>query len=543
MDELLHQAAMTAWEQHGVLCSPEKHVFRASVATELGVQLNGPDGLIGASSARIFRTILASLALLGRRQAKTKHVQIVLGRWIFILQYRRAAMSTLSRSWDYITGKGARSHAWQLLCREVSTLVFLAPLLQADVRMEFSPLVTCSDASETGGAVASSEVLSPSGQDLLGRVADSTLDPVPSQLLVISLFNGVGGCFRAYDLAGLQPASLISVEIDGAARQVVRATWPHAIEILDVRSVDLAMVERWANMHPRVTSVHLWGGFLCVHLSSARAGRLNLQGEGSNLFFQLVHIIRMVEQVFGPFADVEYVIENVFSMDVSARQEISHYLGIKPLKLDPADCSPMSRPRLAWVSKPVSAGPGITLEDNGDFVTVHMEAVFPPASSWIRPGWTQECPGVIYPTFMKSIPRWEPPVNPAGFRRCSDSTLSRWESDSYRFPPYQYSPEYLLADSSGELRYLGVDERELLMGLLGPKPPVFASVPVNRRHGLLTTGTSATAFLEMAFHSSLSVGLPDNCAVLTFFPHHHRISLIGLGWPPGPLSPLGLRPP
>lgn len=90
----------------------------------------------------------------------------------------------------------------------------------------------------------------------------------------------------------------------------------------------------------------VWGGFLCVHLSSARYSRLNLEGEGSNLFYQLEQVIKDVENVFSQQARVDFVVENVFSMDVDARHQISSYLGVKPLKLDPADFTPMSRPRL-----------------------------------------------------------------------------------------------------------------------------------------------------------------------------------------------------
>ena len=199
------------------------------------------------------------------------------------------------------------------------------------------------------------------------------------------------------------------------------------------------LVESWANMFPRVVEVHAWGGFPCVHLSSARAGRLNLEGEGSNLFFKLVEVIELLEEIFAPQAIVDFCIENVFSMDVSARHEISARLGIKPLKLDPSNCSPISRPRLSWVSREVVATPGVTMVDFGDFVEVRMEATFPLLESWIRPGWAPTERGVVYPTFMKSIRRVRPPPAPAGLARCDWRTISRWESDEYRFLPYQYS--------------------------------------------------------------------------------------------------------
>lgn len=87
--------------------------------------------------------------------------------------------------------------------------------------MEFSYLVTCADASESGGAVAVSRSLTPSGRELEARVQEPLADPLKCQILVISAFNGIGGAFRAYDLAGVLPCALIAIEIDPSARQVV----------------------------------------------------------------------------------------------------------------------------------------------------------------------------------------------------------------------------------------------------------------------------------------------------------------------------------
>ena len=464
LDSQLHSLAVGAWDEAGVLCSKDKDILGADVATELGVQIHGPLGLLGGSLDRIYRNILATLVLIRQHRASPKLVQVILGRWIFILQFRRPSMAVLSRSWDYINHPCHRWRSWPVVCKELSTLIGLAPLLQFDLKLGFSDLVTCADASETGGAVAVSRSLTPAGRELEQRIQDATMDPEKCQILVISAFNGIGGAFRAYDLAGVLPAALISIEIDAAARRVVRGCWPHCLEVSDVNLVDLAMVRQWANTFPRIIEVHIWGGFPCVHLSSARSDRLNLEGPGSNLFFKLVEIIEMCEHVFGPGVPVEYVIENVFSMDVSARNEISMRLDVKPLKLDPADCSPISRPRLAWVSKPMQLTEGVEFWDCGDFTQVYMCGDFPPVDGWIEEGWEQVSPGIVYPTFMKSIPRLRPPPNPAGLRRCDISTVGRWRSDSFRFPPYQYSYPYLLRRERS-LRYLNVTERELLMGM------------------------------------------------------------------------------
>lgn len=463
-DVQLHTLAVGAWDQTGVLCSKDKDVLGAEVATELGVQIHGPLGLLGGSMDRLFRNVLATLVLVSQNRASPKLVQIVLGRWIFVLQYRRPAMAALSRSWDYISDPRSRWKSWSRVCEELTLLFGLVPLLQFDLRLEFSNLVSCADASESGGAVAISRSLSESGKELEARIQRPRADPLKCPILVVSAFNGIGGAFRAYDLAGILPSAIIAIEIDPAARRVVRGCWPHCLEVNDVMLVDLDMVRQWANLFPRILEVHIWGGFPCVHLSSARSDRLNLAGEGSNLFFKLVEIIELCEHVFGPEIPVEFVVENVFSMDVSARTEISMRLDIKPLKLDPADCTPMSRPRLAWVSKAMLLTEGVEFWDCGDYTQVVMEAEFPPTSDWVGEGWEPTTPGITYPTFMKAIARMRPPPNPAGLRRCDEATYGRWRSDSFRFPPYQYSYDYLLR-KDGRLRYLSVSERELLMGM------------------------------------------------------------------------------
>ena len=400
-DLRLHEAAVDAWTSQGVLCSEDKHVRKADIATELGVQIHGPGGLVGASSERIYKAVLASLALLSHGPSKVKHLQIVLGRWIFILQYRRVAMSVLSRSWDYLTCPRRRKSLWKVVSNEISHLILFTPLLQFDLLTGFNPVVTCSDASESGGAAALATGLTDAGCELASRISSPSYDPLSAELLVVSCFNGLGGAFRAYDLVGVRPSALISIEIDKAAMRVVRVCWPHALEIRDINEVGREMVASWANMFPRVVEVHAWGGFPCVHLSSARAGRLNLEGEGSNLFFKLVEVIELLEDVFTPQAKVEFCIENVFSMDVSARHEISARLGIKPLKLDPSNCSPISRPRFSWISREVSVTSGVTMVDFGDFVEVKMEATFPPLESWIRPGWEPTEKGVIYEIYQE----------------------------------------------------------------------------------------------------------------------------------------------
>ena len=88
------------------------------------------------------------------------------------------------------------------------------PLLQFDLRMQFSEAVTVSDASQSGGAVAVAQDLTRAGQSLCQRASRPFMEPEETNLLVISVFNGIGGAFRGYDLAGVRPAGFIFIEWD-----------------------------------------------------------------------------------------------------------------------------------------------------------------------------------------------------------------------------------------------------------------------------------------------------------------------------------------
>ena len=462
--ERLHQEAVSAWEFHGVLCAEDKHVLGSNDAIELGVNVNAQSGLVGSSGPRLHKLLVATLMLLGQNLPKVKWVQIILGRWVFVLQYRRPAMAVLSQSWNYVKQGQDRRRWWPVVQRELSMLICLAPLLHSDVRSQFSPLVTCSDASHFGGAVAVADALGSASHQLTRRLSEVSFEPFHAPLLVISAFNGIGGAFRGYDLAGIKPAGLIAIEWDRAAQRVTRKAWPAVIEFGDIEKLTKKHVKEWANLFPRVNQVHLVGGFPCVHLSSARAERQNLEGEGSKLFWNLKKLIGWVQEVFGPIAQVEFIVENVMSMDTSARAQISKELGVEPLALCPSDILPYNRPRLAWVSSQVVEHEGISLEQLDGFTRVHMQGEALQDSQWIEPGWQRYDPNAPHATFMKSIPRRAPPVRPAGISRCDPTTIQRWESDQFRFPPYQYKLGNLLQTLDGSVRYLNAAERELLLG-------------------------------------------------------------------------------
>ena len=144
----------------------------------------------------------------------------------------------------------------------------LAPLLQTDLEAKYDGMVTVSDASETGGAAAVSTGLSWSGQSLVASRADARLAPLALPIVIVSCFNGIGGAFRVYDLLGVAPMGRIAIDISKPANRVTRTAWPGVLELHNIEEIDEREVRRWADLFPRASEIHLYGGFPCVHLTA-----------------------------------------------------------------------------------------------------------------------------------------------------------------------------------------------------------------------------------------------------------------------------------
>ncbi len=98
-------------------------------------------------------------------------------------------------------------------------------------------------------------------------------------LTFTSLFSGIGGFDLGFERAGLQCAA--QVEIDKAARDVLRKRFPHAALMEDVRH---------AGKHNLPAVDVIAGGFPCQDVSVA-GNRAGLAGSRSGLWFEFLRIV------------------------------------------------------------------------------------------------------------------------------------------------------------------------------------------------------------------------------------------------------------
>eukprot|EP00438_Fugacium_kawagutii_P001268 Skav224316 [mRNA] locus=scaffold227:472719:474416:+ [translate_table: standard] len=324
-------------------------------------------------------------------------------------------------------------------------------------------MTTCSDASLTGGAVAVSTELDQSGVNFL---SSQTHCHAPEQVpvLLVSLFHGIGGSSRCYDVAGGEVLHTIAADCHGPANRVCSRRWPETVIYLDVKRITKEVLSEALEKFPGCKQVHVWAGFPCVDLSSAKLNRLNLEGSESSLFFEVLRILDILLEIKGD-ALLYFFIENVSSMDTAARDEISRFLKVTPIKLNPANQVPMNRPRFCWSNFSFFEVPGIKLVPNDGYVDLEVTGSWPPAEAWLEEHCQQARDDIAYPTFMKCIRRSRPPPAPAGLSRCDVPTRDRWQSADFKFPPYQFKAEYLIHDYINQAdRLLVASEREVLMG-------------------------------------------------------------------------------
>lgn len=461
----LHEDAETAWAESGVVSSAKKKVSGVPAVQELGAVLDGDLQYLGMSGLRLVKLCQTTLFLVSQRFLSRKWLQVVCGRWVHVLQYRRQGMAVLHEVWKVISGKKV-GQAGMLRARfELLQCVLGVCLFHTHLGAGISPATTASDASNKGGAVGAATGLTPEGRSFCRSLQSADSGLAKARVIVLSLFNGIGGAFRTYDVLGIEVEALIGFDTCKASNRVCSRRWPHAMLYEDVRDLDEAFLRRLLFQFPHATAIHLWAGFPCVDLSSVKAGRANLQGPESSLFFEILRIKGLIVRVFGVDFLLLWFVENVASMDKEAAAEISAYLGCQPYRVQCSQAVPISRPRYCWSNVEIANLPGICLKRGDGYVEIIAGAPWPSLGQWITPGfwWDRESYDTIFPTAMKAIKRQRPPPAPAGIGRCDDDTISRWRADSFRYPPYQYKSQYILY-SNDSWRLIDASERELLHG-------------------------------------------------------------------------------
>lgn len=233
----LHRALESAWDAVGVLSSAKKKLDGGDRALELGALIDGDTGTLGASPERMLRLVQSTLVVISKARLRKKWIQVIAGRWVHAMSFRRPTMCFLDKTWKYIAGQYHGERVEAFVRSELLDCVCGVLLMHTNLRAPLTQVTTASDASMIGGAVGRSDELTEAGKEFAAADMSGRASGVEIPVLVVSLFNGIGCCFRCYDLCGVTPMVAIAYEISAEGNRVTSRRWPNVKIERDVREL------------------------------------------------------------------------------------------------------------------------------------------------------------------------------------------------------------------------------------------------------------------------------------------------------------------
>ena len=473
-----HCKQRKSYQRWGVGISEDKAHLRQPKVIRMGAEVDGIQGTIGIPLSKKLDAAFFAIWCMGLEKPPTKILLMVLGRLVRCFEFRRPLMSLLATVWpkgDPTIRRPIGAGGRQELLRAISMLA----MASADLRSPISGLVTCSDASETGGGICCSGSLS--GEGL--RVLESLQTPLYKKtrcavfapqgaltvsndqgprVMVVSLFDGIGAVMCGLSRLRCRIVAYASSEIDKPCRRLVRKRWPGVIELGDVTKItDEALETLWRSVCFQVDLVLAGGGSPCQDLSVLLADRKGLEGSRSKLFFDMPRIFKALKSICS--CPVFTFVENVFSMSKDNRDQFTVELGHEPVLLDCTSFTKCRRPRLFWVDWPIKPRNQEKMVQHDSYREWRFPDLCENKDWWLDPLCSHRSTRPL-PTFTRALPRKGPPKQPAGMANASREAVARWRADHYRFQVYQYEACHLVQRPDGQLRVPSVMEREKLMG-------------------------------------------------------------------------------
>ena len=468
-----------AYEWLGIPRNTTKALERQKEAERLGALIDGETGVLRTTSKRNLDLMGLGSWIRSLMSCPRKALQVYAGKAVHILQFRRCLFSVMDVIFTEISKGGETVRVTKGLADEMLLLEGLLPLAQTNLKAKINPVVTCSDACESGGGSCFSSRLSRAGLEEATKLMELGVDD-PSQsitasekiasekILLVDLFAGIGGLGLSLERAGIKFNHALVVESDQNCRRLLRRKMPGSDFCNDVKKVDKKMVQDAVSKVPGISGIVVGGGSPCQGLSKLSSGREHLKDERSALFYEQARIFELVEKVAKKMKIWCVKLgENVVA-DGKDVDEMSGTLKMKPVLAESGEVSLVRRPRLYWVSPSLEETEDMEIIEGDRFDRLKFEAFAEPLDVILGPGC--EWPGhqadtaLRMPTFTRAIRRKKPPPCPAGLDTTDAAARERWTDHEFRYPPYVYREEFMVKSEDGLLRPMNAEEREVLMG-------------------------------------------------------------------------------
>ena len=248
----------------------KKSVSESNVAEVQGAWIDGVQGICCAKASKVTKYLLAVVEVVKQGRASQKQLQMLAGGLVYLFSFRRCLMSCLNEIWTFIIRCSNDKGLVPLPRKVEEELVasfYLTALSFIDFRAGVDPVVTASDASETGGGLTRSVGLNltcfgvqASKALVRGELPDEEAD---QGLLAISVFDGIGSLRVALDILQIPVSGYVAIEKDPKARRVVESAFPSSLFVEDITKIDRTHVQQWAASFSKLQMcIGCWGAAL-----------------------------------------------------------------------------------------------------------------------------------------------------------------------------------------------------------------------------------------------------------------------------------------
>ncbi|CAK0822222.1 unnamed protein product, partial [Prorocentrum cordatum] len=387
----LQMQVRASYERASASFSAEKAHCRQLRVERMGADVDGVSGRLAVPASKALTTAGLCLAAVQRRLVPWRVAMAALGELARAFEFRRPLFGVLNSVWTLAASSAQEAYLDAEMVEELLMGVMVLPLAASSLRARVDGMVTSSDASEMGGGVCTSAGLRedvaaalqvprtvPDQLGIGARLLNMPEDParpwaaanprVPARavrrvlsVLVIGLFDGIGGLAVAFSRLPFRIAAYVAAETDAEARRVVRLRWLGVIDWGDVTRVGSETVR---------DLFEAFGGLVDLVAVAAGSPCQDL-GRKSSLFYEVPRILALLAAVFRD--RLVWFVENVASMSDVNVELISEALQVRPTLVCSSVFVPCCRPRLFWTSWGATASAPLRLTDRG----VYNELVGP----------------------------------------------------------------------------------------------------------------------------------------------------------------------
>ena len=150
-----HRKFNEVCDELGLDRNKRKQLLAALTGGLQGGELNGERGILRVAAEKLQKFVVVSLALLSCEKWKEFPMRHWTGKAAFVAAFKRPLFSILQEIFPHIEdGVKCAVYPAKAVIDEVVTMMVLAVQGEADLRAQLSSMVTCTDASPTGGGIA-----------------------------------------------------------------------------------------------------------------------------------------------------------------------------------------------------------------------------------------------------------------------------------------------------------------------------------------------------------------------------------------------------